>query len=221
MRVGFVTIGQSPRLDVLKDIEQLLRKNFEISECGALDDLSYQEILDLAPENKDDYILVSRLRDGREVMLSKGKIINRMQNCINKLEKNNEIIILLCTGEFPELKSNKLMIEPSVLLFNVVKSIAQPKNKLTVLIPSNTQISETREKWRYFENVDIYSISPYKSKREDYLNLCNKINRNTELVIMDCIGYPIEAQQLIKDEIKKPVILPRVLISDILNELII
>ncbi|MGC9131322.1 MAG: AroM family protein [Pyrobaculum sp.] len=41
-----------------------------------------------------------------------------MQNCINRLEKNSDIMVLLCTGEFPELKSNKLLIEPSKLLYH-------------------------------------------------------------------------------------------------------
>ncbi|MGB9763677.1 MAG: AroM family protein [Minisyncoccia bacterium] len=221
MRVGFITIGQSPRKDVLDDIYPIIGINFEFQECGALDDLSYEEILELHPANKTDYILVSKLKDGREVTLSKAKIINRMQNCINRLEKNSDIIVLLCTGEFPELKSNKLLIEPSKLLYNTVRSIIESYNKLTIIVPSSTQIEETREKWKYFKNVNIYSISPYKAKEEDYIDLTKKIEKDTDLIAMDCIGYSTKIRKLIKESTGKSVILPRTLVADILRELII
>jgi len=53
---------------------------------------------------------VSRLRDGTQVRLGREKIVRRLQECIKKLEKEVDVIGVLCTGEFPELKSQKLLI---------------------------------------------------------------------------------------------------------------
>jgi len=219
MNVGFVTIGQSPRRDVLDDILPIINYNLKVEECGALDYLNYDEILNLKPENANDYILISRLRDGREVTLSKKKIIDRMQDCINKLEKNNEIIVLLCTGEFPELKSNNLLIEPSLLLYNIVKSIIQPETTLSILIPSSSQINEIKQKWNFIKNLNIYPISPYQSSEKDYIKLSKKINKNTNLLVLDCIGYSIKIRKLMSEYLKKPVILPRLIIADLIKEL--
>jgi protein AroM len=43
-RVGLVTIGQSPRVDVVPEIKEVLRDvEVEVVECGALDKLSKDE----------------------------------------------------------------------------------------------------------------------------------------------------------------------------------
>ena len=109
-----VTIGQSPRTDVLLDIRDILGSDIEVIECGALDKLSMDEIAQLKPSKKEN-LLVSRMRDGSEVRLSHHKIIDRMQECLDRLQKDSDMQVLLCTGEFPELYSKKLLIKPSNL----------------------------------------------------------------------------------------------------------
>jgi protein AroM len=75
-RVAFVTIGQSPRNDVVPDILAETRVKFEATERGALDGLDDATIADLAPRRGEER-LVSRLRDGREVLLGKPAIDGR------------------------------------------------------------------------------------------------------------------------------------------------
>ncbi len=48
-RVAFVTIGQSPRSDVVPDILAETREPFDVTERGALDGLDDAAIADLAP----------------------------------------------------------------------------------------------------------------------------------------------------------------------------
>ncbi|WP_342788308.1 AroM family protein, partial [Desulfurococcus sp.] len=43
-RVGLITIGQSPRVDVVSEIKDILGSEIEILECGALDDLAREQI---------------------------------------------------------------------------------------------------------------------------------------------------------------------------------
>ena len=63
-RVAFITIGQSPRSDVLPDILSEIRTSLQVTECGALDGLNDAAIADLAPRSGEAR-LVSRLHDGR------------------------------------------------------------------------------------------------------------------------------------------------------------
>ena len=58
--VGMITIGQSPRSDVVPDMVEILGPGVEIRERGALDGLSPREIAALAPAPDDD-LLVTRL----------------------------------------------------------------------------------------------------------------------------------------------------------------
>ena len=52
-KVGMVTIGQSPRMDVVPQIKELAGIEAEYLECGALDGLSLSEVEKLAPEGGD------------------------------------------------------------------------------------------------------------------------------------------------------------------------
>ena len=67
--VGLVTIGQSPRPDVVPDMAEITGPGVEIREAGALDGLGRAAIDALAPREGDE-ILVTRLADGAPVFLS-------------------------------------------------------------------------------------------------------------------------------------------------------
>ena len=63
MKIGAVTIGQSPRVDVTPDIMPIFGDEVELLQMGALDGLSKEDIAAMVPR-EGDYILVSRLNDG-------------------------------------------------------------------------------------------------------------------------------------------------------------
>ncbi len=53
MRIGLITIGQSPRNDVTPLIGKFLGLKVELVEKGALDDLSAEEVKRLRPKARD------------------------------------------------------------------------------------------------------------------------------------------------------------------------
>ena len=71
-----LTIGQTPRDDILPEFKEILGDEFEIMEAGALDGLALEDVkaIDVRP---DDYILVSRMRDGTEVKITKRFIVTK------------------------------------------------------------------------------------------------------------------------------------------------
>lgn len=218
MKVGFITIGQTPRNDILEDIAPILkRENIEYEECGALDNLTIEEIKQLEPESISDYILVTRLRNGRQVKLSRSKILTKMRACIKNLEKSVDVIAILCTGEFPELASIKRLIEPSILLKKIVESISS-QAQINVLIPSADQENEVTEKLRIGVPIKIFSISPYLSREEDLRGIVNKIDNNG-IIIMDCLGYSQKMKSVIRSIKANPVLLPRTILASIISEL--
>ena len=85
-KIGAITVGQSPRVDVTVDVLPIWGEKAELIEAGALDHLTYEEIMQLTPEHPDDHILVSRLRDGREVTFAEPRIVGYLQDCIDRLE---------------------------------------------------------------------------------------------------------------------------------------
>ena len=112
-KVGLITVGQSPRSDVVPDMAAILGGDVEIVEAGALDGLTRAEMEPLAPEG-DDEILVTRLADGSSVFVGKSKMITRIEAKIAALEDRGVALnVLLCTGEFPKLRRAARSSSPS------------------------------------------------------------------------------------------------------------
>ena len=97
MKIGAVTIGQSPRVDVTKDIMGIFGSSVELIQAGGLDGLTKEEIKAFAPE-KDDYVLVSRLTDGSSVTFADfyrstiitDRIPSGYEDCANIIEVQKE-----------------------------------------------------------------------------------------------------------------------------------
>lgn len=216
MKVGFITIGQSPRIDVVPEIKPYLG-NVEIIECGALDGLTLEEIKELEPK-KGDYVLVSRLKDGTQVRLGREKIVKRLQECIKKLEKEVDVIGVLCTGEFPKLTSQKLFVEPSLLLLKTVEVLGI--SKLGVIVPDPDQIEMTKHKWKgVCKNIEVRSVSPYVGNEEELTKVAQEL-KDCDLIVFDCIGYTLNAKKIVKKVTEKPVVLPRTLMARVIGELL-
>ncbi|RLE92368.1 MAG: hypothetical protein DRN04_10495 [Thermoprotei archaeon] len=70
MKLALVTIGQTPRTNILKDIADLL-KNIDYAEYGALDGLTRKQIEQQYFPRENGEFYVTRLADGTQVKLSK------------------------------------------------------------------------------------------------------------------------------------------------------
>ncbi|MBA7525718.1 hypothetical protein ES705_17871 [subsurface metagenome] len=222
MKIGTLTIGQSPRMDIIPELKEAIGFEVEIEERGALDGLTWEEVKNLYP-GPDDYILVTRMRDGKEVKIAERHIIERMKKCIADLERSDvDFIILLCTGEFPEeIISKKLILKPSKLLENMLRGILQ-EGVIAVIVPSLDQIPLMEKKWeRTNLKIIVEAISPYTGTREGIENIAKKIGkRDVDLVVLDCLGFNSKVKTIFRKITKKPVLLPRTLLGRVAGELI-
>lgn len=220
MKIGVITIGQTPRTDVTPIIKELLGSEVELIEKGVLDDLAKEEIGRFAP-TAGDYVLVTRLRDGSYVKIAKRHIIPRIQKCIEELEKLSvDLTILLCTGEFPEIKTKKLLMTPDKLISNIVWAILK-RGKLGLVAPEKEQIPLLRRKWKNKRvSLVITTANPYgeKSAMEEAASLLAK--ENVDLIVLDCIGFTPKDKEMFRYETGKPVILPQTVLGRILKELV-
>ncbi|HOV39527.1 MAG TPA: AroM family protein [Spirochaetales bacterium] len=221
MKIGALTIGQSPRKDVTPEFLQALGKDVELLQCGALDGLSQKEIEQLAP-GPGDYILVTRLNDGTEVKIAEKYIHERMKECAHSLVRAGaEFLVLFCTGEFPELEGECLLLKPDVLMEHVVPGILK-KGKMGAILPSRDQIPLLGEKWKKTGlSIELSAASPYTGKEEDYRKAARELaEKGVDLIVLDCIGFNGTIKQIVRETAKCPVILPRTLLGRIAGELI-
>ena len=220
MTIGAVTIGQSPRVDVTPEFQAALGVPAELLQCGALDGLSAEEVEGLAP-GPGDYLLVTRMRDGGEVRVAEARIHERMRGCVETLVAAGvDLIVLFCTGEFPELRSRTPILRPDLLLKRLVPGIME-RGRLGVVLPSADQKESQRKKWASTGlDLELEAASPYTGTETDFRAAARRLaSRGADLIVLDCIGFTERMKRVFREESGKPVILPRTLLGRVAGEL--
>ena len=220
-KIGAITIGQSPRIDVTGDMVPILGDKVELLEAGALDGLTRDEISKFVPE-EGDYVLVTRLRDGSSVTFAEKYIIPRLQQCVTNLEAQGAaLIIFLCTGEFPKFKANIPLIYPNEILMGCVPVLTGASD-IVVICPSPDQVEQSKIKWKdAAKKVTPIPASPYTGNMDDIIAAANKTKdlADADLVILDCIGYNQEMKKIFTDITGKNTVLSRTLLARVIGEI--
>ena len=218
--VGAVTIGQSPRVDLVPELISIIGQDIEIREAGALDGLTKDEIAAFAPK-AGDYVLVTRLADGSSVKVAEQHVTPRLMERIYGLfSQGIEVVALLCTGEFPELAGVGLLVRPQLILYNVAQAVSGGL-KLGVVCPDADQIPQAQTRWRSVgrEQV-IVAASPYGDPAEPETAARILKDQGVQLVVLDCIGYTLAMQGMVRTITGAPVILARGILARVLKELV-
>lgn len=245
--LGTVTIGQSPRVDLIPEVEQILWAGRgplgaerpgvepglaatpamtagaappEIIEAGALDGLTLAEVERLAP-HPGDYVLVTRMADGTPVKIAEKHILPLMQDRIDALVKRGaDVVALVCTGEFPPFKCDRLLVIPQTVLFNVVAAVASGL-RLGVFLPDSDQVDDGMRRWAGVSTtLRIEAASPYGRPEAIDEAAARLRDWGAQTVVMDCIGYTLGMKDRVKHIAGVPVILARSILARVLSELI-
>ena len=218
-KIGMLTIGQSPRDDIVPGLMEILGEGIEIVEAGALDDHTLDDVnrIDLNP---DDYILVSRMRDGAEIKITKKYVVPLMQRQLNKIEAQGvRVTVVMCTGEFPPFKSKGLVVTPSEILRGVLMG-ALKEGRLGVVFPAAEQEAYAEKEFGR-PGVEVYAdhVSPYET--DDVEGLLKRLKeQDLDLIFLNCFGFPRWLKEKIVEATGKPVIQSNALIARVLKELV-
>ncbi len=221
--VGMVTIGQTPRIDVVPAIERILGSGVEAIEAGALDGLDPQEIAALAPAAGEQPI-VTRLRDGSSTRLSHRKIIPRMQRCVDDLAaRGAEFVVMLCGADWSEVQSDKLIVNPGKLFPNIVTALAAGR-RVGIIKPDGGQVEgETRRYASLGIDARVTSASPYAGDRR--IDLARQAAEQlraeqVDLVWMTCVGMDERMREAVQEVVERPVILAQALLGRVVAEIV-
>lgn len=100
-RAAFLTLGQTPRVDLVPELKSWIGPGLVVDEFGALDGLDESQVASLAPKG-DEPRMITRLRDGTEVVVRKQDMHQRIQKILERLGPDDyDLRVLLCTGHFP------------------------------------------------------------------------------------------------------------------------
>ena len=219
MKIGAITIGQAPRVDVTADIMDIFGGNIELFQRGGLDGLTREEIETFKPE-EGDYVLVSRLTDGSSVTFAERYILGNLQKGIDALEAEGvRLIMVFCTGEFPEsLTSNVPMVFPNDLLHKIVPMLTKTRH-IIAMTPSLLQVEQNNAKWEGFvEKCTSVAASPY-GPWEDLERAAEAAkDLDGDVIVLDCIGFTKKMKAMFAEKTGKLVILPLTLLARVISE---
>ncbi len=220
-KIGMITIGQSPRIDIVPEMEEILGSDVEILEAGALDGMTLEEVKRFSPR-RGDYILCTRMSEGTEVVVAKRFIAPRVQKCIDLLsQKGAETIVFICTGHFPPFSSKKLFIEAQKIVDHFLLALHGENERMGLLIPLSDQIKQARKKYdRLKGKMIIKAASPYAL--EDEISIAAEALKRADphVIIMHCMGYTQAMKKRVMEITGKPTVLARTLVARTLKELI-
>lgn len=213
-RVAFVTIGQSPRTDVVPAILAHVGPGVEAVEVGVLDGLGRDAIARLAPA-AGEHTLVSRLVDGAEVTLGKPAVQRRLQAIMDDLDARGFfLIVLLCTGTFPGLRSRTLLVEAQRVVDHTVAALSEDRT-VGVMVPLPQQVDEVHVAGDHRSLVFAHA-SPYSDQRfEEAARELGKV----DLIVMHCIGYSEAMRQRVAAVVDTPILLARRLVAGAVAQL--
>lgn len=219
--IGALTIGQSPRTDVLPEMASVWGEAVDVLEYGALDCLTPDGISALAPA-AGDTVLVSRLRDGNWVRLAEQKLLPLLQRGIDTLAgRGAELIILLCTGPFPEGFSSPVpLLYPQKLLYAAASALSA-KGFLGVVSPDPAQCGALGARWKLaVPHVVTASFNPYDTaaSMDDAARTIRE--GGADLAVLDCIGYTGAMKAAFAQKTGLPVLLPRTVTARFAMELL-
>lgn len=218
-KIGMLTIGQSPRGDILPPLMEVLGDGFEIVEAGALDGVTSEE-MDRAEFLPGDYLLVSRMRDGAEVTMTKRFILPRLQEKLSALEEEGVgLTVIMCTGSFPKLESVGLVVTPQEIIRGVLEATLK-RGRLGVVYPAEEQTHMAEAAFGR-EGVEVYadSLSPYEGE-SDLGALAQRLaEQDLDLILLNCFGFGPEVKAAVAEKTGRPVILSNTLVARVLREL--
>jgi protein AroM len=219
-RMGVVVIGQSPRPSLVNEIAAVLSPGLQIDLRGALDGMTRAEIDAIPPRDGQD-ALFTLLPNGDSVTISKKAVEARAAVQIEKFASEGvKVAMLACTGKFPNLAPEGLVILPSAVLHNVVAAVL-PRGRLGIFSPLPEQTALIARKWERV-NVEVVGVTMRPGSDAEAIDeAARKMSaRSPDLVVMDCMSYTSADKKRVRLSYDGPVILAIAAAARIVEELV-
>ena len=210
LSLAILTIGQTPRNDILPELTRWLPDTIQVQEFGALDGQPEEVIERLRPE-ASEHRLVTRLGDGRQAVVRKSWITRRLQDMLDGIDPRDYLaVVLLCTGEFPDLHFGGLFVDAQHLVDHGTHAICAGANRIGVLLPLIEQSQEFHYNTRPDQELRFAAASPYEG---DELAGAAQALSDCDIIVMHCMGYTEAQRTSLVALTGKPVLLARRLVG--------
>lgn len=223
IRIGLITIGQSPRDDVVPDMMAQIQADVEPVQRGAIDGMTLQEVRQLAPKGDEPWF-VSRMRDGTEVPLARRELIPRMQARVDELtELGVDLIVPLCSADWSALHSQVPFINPGRALSVINEALVRPDGRLGLVLPTEAQarIAQARGTGAGRQVITAFA-QPYTTEAEQ-LEQCREAGRalrssEVDLIYMSCMGHTQKMRSVVRETSGRPTVTANGMLAALMSQ---
>jgi protein AroM len=208
--VTFVTLGQTPRSDLVPELSSWLPRGTTVREVGALDGFDASAVRALVPAPGRPR-LVTRLADGTQGVVGKAWMHKRLEEVLGTLpEDPATVTVLLCTGDFPGLRGPGVFLHAQPLVDHGVAALCAGMRRIGVLLPLEEQVDDFHWAPGPEQEVDFAWASPYEG---DDLEGAGQTLRGSDVVVLHCMGYTEEHRLRVSRAAGRPALLARRLVA--------
>jgi protein AroM len=220
-KIGIITIGQSPRTDVVPEMSAFFGEGVEVLERGALDGLTLKQVGEYAPDAGMVH-LCTCMRDGSEVVVAKEKLLPKIQEAIESLNREQvTLILLLCVGEFPQFRSTCLVVEPQKIVDHCIESLIGASHHLGIVIPIAEQEDWVRETFSTMtDSITVTVVSPYAGQNDLFTAATTLKKAACDLIVMYCMGFNRQLTRPVREITAIPVIVSSTIVARTIGELL-
>lgn len=216
-KVMFVSVGQTPRADLIGEMLANLDMQIEAVELGALDGLSPREIDELRVRPGETSI-VTRLADNSEIVVSKPRIGERMARLVADFKPNEfDLVVILSTGLFRDFESTCPTVNAQRALESAVISLAAQGSSVGLIQPLEQQIDELE-----IPALDPYRITASYAVDGDRASLARALFdlAECEIIVLNSVSFSEADREMAAKVTGKPVVLARRIISSAIRLLL-
>lgn len=210
LRVAFLGVGQSPRLDVVPEVLGQLDLPIAVTEFGALDGLSDRDIADLTP-SVSEHSLITRLSDGSDVVVSKPRVAERLANILARFAPGDfDLVVILSTGLFREFESRCPMVNAQRAIEAGILALAAHGDAIGIVQPLAQQVQEVSIPALASYRVLLSHASP--GDRDGLARALVDL-AESEIIVLNSVGFGEADRAMVARASGKPVVLARRLVA--------
>jgi protein AroM len=212
-RIGFVTIGQAPRTDVVPEILGMLEHTPLYEEFGALDGLSDEEIGREAAGPRDD-TLYTRLADGRHVVLRADFVEERLQALMRRVDRRGfDLVVLITTGVFRPIHMNTPFVHGQRALEAWVSTLVLGDCQIGVIYPLARQARTAPSYGTSIQNARTAAAAGGTRS----LQVAAKRLEAAELILMLSFGHTEAMARRVAHVARRPVVTTRRIVAGMMR----
>lgn len=221
-KIGMISIGQSPRPDILSIFKECWGERAEMIEVGVLDGLGHEDVQQMMPNQGDD-VLVVKMADGAQHLVGRRFLLPRIQVSADALlSQNISAALLLCTGDFRPFRYPVPFIIPQKIVDNTVAALASAGQMIGVMIPTGEQQKQMRRNLASKGILPVFASASPHSDEQEIFDAAHQLKQyDINFIVMHCFGYTRHMRDLVHETTGKPVLLSNMLVAKVTGELLL